>query len=81
MDWNKAGVPHKGWSCVGVEDIADSSCDGEDIEYERCEMCGQEKIRFVHIMRHPEYPYDSAAYWKGPAALKSGCTFRFHCPA
>lgn len=58
MDWDKAGVPHKGWSCVGVEDIADSSCDGEDIEYERCEMCGQEKIRFVHIMRHPEYPYE-----------------------
>ena len=58
MDWNKEGVPHKGWSCVGVEDIAESSYDGEPIEYEQCEMCGQEKIRFVHIMRHPEYPHE-----------------------
>lgn len=58
MSWNEAGVPHKGWSCVGVEDIAESSYGGEPIEYEQCEMCGQEKVRFVHIMRHPEYPHE-----------------------
>lgn len=28
----------------------------DSIEYEQCEMCGNEKIRFVHIMKHPQYP-------------------------
>ena len=56
MEWNKAGIPHKGWSCVDVEDIAEYFDDAEEIEYEQCEMCGRERIRFVHIMRHPDYP-------------------------
>ncbi|GAB7058259.1 MULTISPECIES: hypothetical protein [unclassified Paenibacillus] len=58
--WDQKGIPHKGWTCVGMEDL------GEDLEhldaesrkdyYERCEMCSNEGIRYVHIMRHPEYP-------------------------
>lgn len=56
MEWNKAGIPHKGWTCVDVEDIAEYFDDAEEIEYEQCEMCGRERIRFVHIMRHPDYP-------------------------
>ncbi len=51
--WNREGIPHKGWSCLDVIDLAEN---GEDIEYEQCEMCGNEKIRYVHIMRHPEFP-------------------------
>lgn len=58
--WDQKGVPHKGWSCIGMEDL------GEDLEhldadsrkdyYERCEMCNNEGIRYVHIMKHEEYP-------------------------
>lgn len=54
-EWSVPGIPHKGWECVAVIDLADECCDGDDIEYEQCEMCGNEKIRFVHIMRHPEW--------------------------
>lgn len=54
-EWSVPGIPHKGWECVAVIDLADERCDGDDIEYEQCEMCGNEKIRFVHIMRHPEW--------------------------
>ncbi|MDB8696964.1 hypothetical protein PNU98_04135 [[Ruminococcus] gnavus] len=39
-----------------MEDLGEEAEFGEDIEYERCEMCGNEKIRYVHIMTHPEFP-------------------------
>lgn len=49
--WNQKGVPHKGWRCVDVMDLA---ADGpiDDSDYAVCEMCGNEKIRFVHVMEH-----------------------------
>ena len=52
-DWNIQGIPHKGWECVDVIDLADQFVNEDDIVYERCEMCGNEKIRYVHIMHHP----------------------------
>ena len=54
--WDQKNIPHKGWSCQGVEDLGEEVFEGEEIEYESCEMCGQEKIRFVHIMEHNKYP-------------------------
>lgn len=45
--WDQKGVPHKGWHCVGMEDLG--RADGN------CEMCGREEIRYVHYMEHPEY--------------------------
>ncbi|MDD2958951.1 MAG: hypothetical protein PHE06_07960 [Lachnospiraceae bacterium] len=54
-DWNKAGIPHKGWTCIDVVDLAEDSEPGDEVQYEQCEMCGNERIRFVHIMHHPEY--------------------------
>lgn len=36
-----------------MEDLGEG-LEGEEIEYEQCEMCGNEKIRYVHIMKHPE---------------------------
>jgi len=54
-EWNKLNVPHKGWKCVDVMDIGENSNSIEGMEYEQCEMCGIEKIRYVHIMEHPEY--------------------------
>lgn len=46
--WDKVGIPHRGWTCVGVTDL------GEPIH--TCEMCGQEAIRYVHDMEHEAYP-------------------------
>ena len=50
--WDQKGFPHKGWHCVGVADLGG---DGpmEDADYATCEMCGQERIRYVHTMEHP----------------------------
>ena len=48
--WNQPGVPHKGWHCVDVIDLAGDSFDEGEDYYETCQMCGQEGIRFVHIM-------------------------------
>lgn len=39
--WNIPGIPHKGWSIIGCEDILDGIEDPDDREYETCEMCGQ----------------------------------------
>ena len=57
-EWNRPGIPHKGWECVDVIDLADYYANDEDIEYEQCEMCGNEKIRYIHVMRHTDYPQE-----------------------
>ena len=46
--WCQAGIPHKGWTCVSVEDL-------ETPAY-ICEMCEVQEIRYVHTMCHPDYP-------------------------
>ena len=46
--WREAGVPHKGWTCSGYEDL------GEPCVI--CEMCESTEIRYVHYMEHPNYP-------------------------
>lgn len=46
--WNTPGIPHKGWSCIFVEDLGPG-------ESQPCEMCGNERVRYVHIMLHEEY--------------------------
>lgn len=53
--WSQAGVPKKGWSCIGIEDLGEPSA--------QCEMCEDKKIRYVHLMEHPNYP----------EALECGC--------
>jgi hypothetical protein len=52
--WDTPNMPHKGWICIGMVDLGEFVEPG-DIEYERCEMCGKEKIRYVHIMKHESY--------------------------
>ena len=49
--WHSPEVPHKGWVLVGFEDVKDDP----NADYETCEMCGNERIRFIHIVEHPEY--------------------------
>ena len=53
--WDVKGVPHSGWKCEGVIDVGDGASSSDEIDYEQCEMCGNEKIRYVHIMKHDNY--------------------------
>ena len=48
LRWNKADIPHKGWEYIGMEDLGEDAYPGDSIPYEQCEMCGKEKIRYVH---------------------------------
>lgn len=48
--WNQPGVPHKGWTCDYYFDNGDA-----DASFTICEMCGKERIRYVHVMSHPEF--------------------------
>ena len=49
MRWDKKDIPHKGWIEIGMEDLGEEAEFGDEIQYEQCEMCGNEKIRYVHI--------------------------------
>jgi hypothetical protein len=46
--WSRPGIPHRGWTCIGIEDL------GEPAEV--CEMCESVDIRYVHSMEHPDFP-------------------------
>jgi hypothetical protein len=46
--WCQPGVPHKGWTFVGFDDLGEPSA--------ICEMCETQEIRYVHYMEHPNYP-------------------------
>ncbi len=51
--WDQKGLPHKGWSCDDVIDLgSDEAMD--DSDYATCKMCGQERVRYVHVMSHPD---------------------------
>lgn len=53
--WDKTNIPHKGWKCIGIEDLGEDLMPDEEVEYEQCEMCGNEKIRYVHLLEHPNH--------------------------
>jgi len=38
--WSQAGVPHRGWTCVDIDDLGEPSA--------TCEMCETQEIRYVH---------------------------------
>lgn len=46
--WSQQGVPQKGWTCIGFEDLGEPAAE--------CEMCENQEIRYVHQMQHPDYP-------------------------
>ena len=52
--WDQPGVPHKGWHCVDVVDLRADGEPADETDYATCQMCGNEKIRYVHIMEHPD---------------------------
>lgn len=45
--WKRNDVPHEGWECTGIVDL------GAPVGI--CRMCGHQIIRYVHIMKHPNY--------------------------
>lgn len=52
--WNLPDIPHKGWRLLDVIDIREDGQLVEDTEYETCMMCGNDRIRFLHIVEHDE---------------------------
>ena len=46
--WTQPGIPHKGWTCVDIEDLGSPD--------HVCEMCELADVRYVHLMEHPDYP-------------------------
>jgi hypothetical protein len=46
--WSQPEVPHKGWVCVGMDDV------GDDLI--TCEMCETAQVRYVHHMKHDGWP-------------------------
>ena len=52
--WDQPGVPHKGWHCVDVVDLRADGESADETDYATCQMCCNEKIRYVHIMEHPD---------------------------
>lgn len=45
--WAQSDVPHRGWTCVGIEDLGAPAA--------ICEMCERQEIRYVHFMEHPDH--------------------------
>jgi hypothetical protein len=60
VGWSRPGVPHRGWTCVDVEDLGEPD--------EVCEMCQTAEIRYVHIMQHPD--------WEGELRVGCVCAGR-----
>jgi len=56
--WNQKDLPHKGWSFIKVIDTREDGQTNDETDYASCNMCGNEKLRYVHIMRHPEVSND-----------------------
>lgn len=51
------GCPKKGWDWVGAVDLHDD--EGLEFgDYETCEYCHKEQIRYVHTLSHPDWKYE-----------------------
>jgi hypothetical protein len=48
---DRTGIPAKGWILNGVEYIMPETTD----DYASCEWCGNERIRYVHHLSHPDH--------------------------
>ncbi|WET67954.1 hypothetical protein [Sphingobacterium sp.] len=52
--WKQEGIPHKGWVLADVIDVREEGQPEWNTDYETCMMCGNEKIRYVHILEHSD---------------------------
>ena len=43
-------APLTGWRCIGVSD--------REMDDFTCELCGCTRVRYVHVMEHPEFPWE-----------------------
>lgn len=50
--WSESGVPHKGWTLIGCYD---NGANNENENWETCEMCSNEKVRYVHTVYRDDY--------------------------
>lgn len=41
---------------MDVYDVSPEGASAEETDYATCEMCGQERVRFVHVVEHDDYP-------------------------
>ena len=55
--WDQPGVPHKGWHCVDVVDLRADGESADETDYATCQMCGNEKIRYVHMNKFKRWGY------------------------
>jgi len=46
--WDNSSVPKRNWNWENVEDQGPG-------EFDTCEMCGNPKVRYIHIMTHPRH--------------------------
>ena len=49
--WNKLDIPHRGWLCEKVYYFQEDNPDA----YEICQLCGNDRVRFVFVLSHKEY--------------------------
>lgn len=53
--WKQPEFPHRGWTLLCVVDLRDD--EGVDFDdYENCQACDREHIRYAHYLRHPSWP-------------------------
>lgn len=54
--WGDPTTPKDGWMCEEIRDLAPD--DGTPFEeyHAVCEMCERKRIRYQHLMTHPEWP-------------------------
>jgi hypothetical protein len=50
--WNKPDIPCRGWLCERVYYVQENNPDS----YEVCHLCGNDHVKFVFVLSHPEYP-------------------------
>ncbi len=53
---NTPGCPKANWTWLDCIDLKEDQGLEFD-EYEDCEFCGQEKIRYVHELKHTDWPH------------------------
>lgn len=56
--WNIPNIPHKGWTIENVIDIREDGQSEDETDYQTCMMCNNHRIRYVHIVSHPEVEND-----------------------
>ena len=49
--WN---APLSGWVCREIVDVME---DDEEAGFSECELCGCRKVRYEHLMEHPDFPF------------------------